>query len=424
MLKQTFKLCLVIALALISCNRTCKGVSDSSEAGHASPNKAQKSQVLDKTIVVSGPNELKAEKQRNLEKQIVVTGPNDIKLELVYIQPGSFIMGRNTTLERLISIINFEASSGIDEGPPRKVTITRGFYIGKYKVTVGQYCKFLNSPDVNQPTRFLSFNYWSRIIKRNGRFVPREPELRDSDVSTVHWEGSKAFCDWLSKSTGRCFRLPTEAEWEFAIRSPEGLHSRGGSDWFIEEWVSDYYTTRYPRKDEIDPTGPKAPPVVLPVWGYRRPGYRVLRRGSTSRDCGFYADDAGVYGFRVLMEVDKDQRQQKKQPQSAEKTQPPIALNAPVEFQMRQRSTVALPGSNDRILITIGDITRGRVMMSLSWRDGNGIVPTRSMWENDRVVFVVDGHSYKIKLKQLMNVWIGEDTARFELSPAATESAR
>jgi hypothetical protein len=113
-----------------------------------------------------------------------------------------------------------------------------------------------------------------------------------------------------------------------------------------------------------------------------------------------------------------------KPPQPAEKPEPPIILNAPIQFQMTQRSTIALPGSNDRILITINDITRGQVMTSLSWRDGNVILEARSMRQNDCVTFAVDGHAYKLQLKQLTNLLVGEDTARFELSPAATELAQ
>lgn len=108
----------------------------------------------------------------------------------------------------------------------------------------------------------------------------------------------------------------------------------------------------------------------------------------------------------------------------SEKTQPPIALDYPVEFQMKQRSTIALSGSNDRIFITIDDITRGQVMTSLSWNDGGIIVTSRSMRENDHVTFKVEDHEYKIKLKQLTNVLVGEDTARFELSLATTESGQ
>ncbi|MHC4617996.1 MAG: DUF5329 family protein [Planctomycetota bacterium] len=106
----------------------------------------------------------------------------------------------------------------------------------------------------------------------------------------------------------------------------------------------------------------------------------------------------------------------------AEKPPPPIVLNAPLEFQVNQRSTIAIPGSNDRILITIDDITRRQVMTSLCWQDGNVIVATHSMRENDRLTFALDGHTYRIELKQLTNLLVGEDTARFELSLVLTES--
>lgn len=101
----------------------------------------------------------------------------------------------------------------------------------------------------------------------------------------------------------------------------------------------------------------------------------------------------------------------------AEKLEPPIVLSAPIEFQMEQGSTVALPDSNDGILIKIGDITRGQVITSLSWFDGAIIVTARSMRENDRLTFEAEGHRYVITLKELRNVLAGEDTARFELSP-------
>jgi hypothetical protein len=72
------------------------------------------------------------------------------------------------------------------------------------------------------------------------------------------------------------------------------------------EWVGDYYASKYPRKKEVDPTGPKDPPV-LSVFEGDHPGYRVLRRSLsrlTERSFGLDANDAGIYSFRVLMEVD------------------------------------------------------------------------------------------------------------------------
>lgn len=113
----------------------------------------------------------------------------------------------------------------------------------------------------------------------------------------------------------------------------------------------------------------------------------------------------------------------KEPPPSAQKPRAPIALDGPVEFQIGQRSTVALPGSEGRVVITIDDITRGQVMTSLAWRDGRVITATRSLHENDRIPFAIEGCKYVIALKSLHNVLIGEDTARFELSRAGGPSA-
>lgn len=103
---------------------------------------------------------------------------------------------------------------------------------------------------------------------------------------------------------------------------------------------------------------------------------------------------------------------------------PPIALDSAVEFSVSQRSTTPLPKSDDKLLLTLDDITTGQVLVTLSWDDGRTVVATRSVRENDIVVFTVSKHTYKLKLKDLRNVLIGEDTAVFRLWPATGEVER
>ena len=283
------------------------------------------------------------------EKEIIVNGPSNLNFELVYIKPGKFTMGRNTKIDSILESFFIEGASS-DEGPPRKVTITKGFYIGKYKVTNSQYCEFLNSSDVNNPGQFISLNKWSGILLKNGKYISK-PETENDPVNTVPWRGADAFCQWLSKKTGRRFRLPTEAEWEFTARGPEGRDYPWGNKtpkplqhlwesdspdelketWdhvsvydvaqntpfnvtpdgvvgmagSIGEWVSDYYG-KYPNRDEIDPTGPNKPPNT---FSFDNTPDKVLRRSQfalTERTLGYDANDAGIYGFRILMEVEKN----------------------------------------------------------------------------------------------------------------------
>jgi hypothetical protein len=106
---------------------------------------------------------------------------------------------------------------------------------------------------------------------------------------------------------------------------------------------------------------------------------------------------------------------------SVPKPAAPIVLDAPVEFTVYQRSTIPLPGSNEKVVITIDDITRGQVMATILWQNGTPIAPTRSVHKKDVVTFTVSNHTYKIKLEQLTNVLVGEDSAVFQLWPATIE---
>ena len=164
------------------------------------------------------------------------------------------------------------------------------------------------------------------------------------------------------------------------------------------------------RTKSIPPV-PKTPPTFGLGWTCP-PGDRVLRRGwLTERDAGLDADDAGVYSFRVLMEMDQDQPEQRKLP----------SIDLPVEFTVWQRSTVPLPKSDGKLLLTIGDITWWQVRVSLSWLDGEHVFSNRSLGENDIVTFTVGNQAYKLKLNTLTNTRIAEDYAVFQLWPATAE---
>ncbi len=104
-------------------------------------------------------------------------------IEMVPVPEGSFLMG---------SPKNEEWHSD-DEGPQHRVTVP-SFYIGKYEVTQAQWRAVMGA----NPSRFKGDN------------LP---------VERVSWDDAKEFCRRLSQMTGEEYRLPTEAEWEYACRA-------------------------------------------------------------------------------------------------------------------------------------------------------------------------------------------------------------
>ena len=180
---------------------------------------------------------------------------NSIGLELKLLPPGTFMMG--------------QAGAGSDE-IPRRVTLTRPFYIGVYEVTNAQWKQVMGS-------------------------VPSRWKEDDLPVEQVSWRDAVRFCETLSDSpeeraAGRVYRLPTEAEWEYACRAGTTTRFSFGDDdsklvdfgWFdgnsgrqthpvgekkpnvfglydmhgnVWEWVSDWYE-EHPTGEVTDPQGP------------------------------------------------------------------------------------------------------------------------------------------------------------------------
>jgi len=104
---------------------------------------------------------------------------------LIRIPAGSFIMGDD---------------SNMHTAPTHKVTLNKAFAIGKYEVTFEEYDFFAQSTGKPLP----GDNGWGR---------------EDRPIIHVSWEDANAYAQWLSKTTGKKFRLPTEAEWEYVARA-------------------------------------------------------------------------------------------------------------------------------------------------------------------------------------------------------------
>ena len=127
-------------------------------------------------------------------KNYTETLPSELSFEMIYIKEGSFMMG------------NDDNKAYDWEKPVHKVTVP-SFYLGKYLLTQVLWEAVMG----NNPSRFKGEN---------------------RPVEQVSWEDTQIFIQKLNEMTGRTYRLPTEAEWEFAARG--GIHTEeyryAGSD--------------------------------------------------------------------------------------------------------------------------------------------------------------------------------------------------
>jgi formylglycine-generating enzyme required for sulfatase activity len=112
---------------------------------------------------------------------------NGVTLEMVYIPEGRFLMGSPET----------EKGRNSDEGPQHQVTL-EPFYMGKYPVTQAQY---------------------KAVMGKNPSYFKSWFKGKNRPVEQVSWHDAVEFCKRLSEMTGRTYRLPSEAQWEYAIRA-------------------------------------------------------------------------------------------------------------------------------------------------------------------------------------------------------------
>ena len=227
---------------------------------------------------------------------------NSIAMKLVRIEPGSFMMGQ-------------QQGGDFDEQPVHKVNITRPFYMSAAEVTNAQYEQF-------DPSH--------RHLRGRSGFS------RDGDeaVIFVSWDDATAFCKWLSEKHGRPYRLPTEAEWEYACRAgtttdyytggtwpeqfrknqqrprepkPVGLHvgRTTANAWGlydmhgnVEEWCTDWYGP-YKAAEQTNPIGPAGGDFRVTRGGSHNTQLRYLR--SANRMGTLPEDRHWLIGFRVVM---------------------------------------------------------------------------------------------------------------------------
>ena len=244
-----------------------------------------------------------AEAERRRLAQLPREIRNSIGMELVLLEAGTFAMGSPPT----------EAGRDADEGPVHEVTISQRFYLGKYEVTEGQWQAVMGRE------RFNSFN---------------STGCSNCPVSWISWADAQAFIAALNRREGvETYRLPTEAEWEYAARAGTqtayhfgdaageldhyawygemllfggdhpvgqkrpnawGLYDMHGNVW---EWVADW-KGQYPQGPVTDPRGPSTGVFRVIRGGSWNNSARLCRvanrnRGATGTTHFYRGDQSG-----------------------------------------------------------------------------------------------------------------------------------
>ena len=250
---------------------------------------------------------------------------NSIVMEFVRIERGTFRMGGGDPLPAGIVNKAGQVNGDFDELPNRQVTISRPFYMGVCEVTNQQYEQF--DPIHKQ-------------LRGKVGFAKEDDEA----VVFVDWHEAARFCEWLSQREGLPYRLPTEAEWEYACRAgtttqfnvgdelgPEYL-IRAGETWYpdaehedenaqtvlplkvkqtapnawglydmhgnVEEWCHDWYGP-YDPADVVDPVGRAEGTFRVTRGGSHSTEIYYLR--SVNRSAAIPEDKHWLIGFRVVL---------------------------------------------------------------------------------------------------------------------------
>jgi eukaryotic-like serine/threonine-protein kinase len=272
---------------------------------------------------------------------------NSVGMKLRRVPAGEFWMG-STREEADAALARMKAGKGgawyqaspPSETPRRRVRLTKAFYLGTHEVRFAEFRQFVTATGYRTDAETdgkgadgLAGGKWSTRPEFNWRNTGLDPD-EDLPVTNVSWNDAVAFCDWLTRKEGAAYRLPTEAEWEYACRAGTTTSSFWGDDearrndhvWSaansggrphpvgrrrpnawglydmngnVYEYCSDWFTTGvFTAALLVDPTGPATGTEIVVrsgSWGTDPSHCRSAFRGGASKTHRNRRD-----GFRVV----------------------------------------------------------------------------------------------------------------------------
>jgi len=291
----------------------------------------------------------KASNESEMKPYSEVIEQTDVKVEMIPIPGGSFLMGSPAT----------EPDHQADEGPQHKVDIAP-FWMGEYEITWEAYDIWGEDLDILR-RKIMGKRSTEHDADADAVTRPTEPYVdmsfgmgkgRNPAISMTQ-HAARTYCRWLSAKTGRYYRLPTEAEWEYACRAgtqtayyfgddaselgsyawfdansdeayhsvglkkpnPWGLYDMHGNvaEWVLDQYIPDFYSSQS--------ANPSSPPLAIPTelyprvvrggsWEDEAPMLRSAARKGSSEDWKeqdpqipqsiWYHTDAQGVGFRIV----------------------------------------------------------------------------------------------------------------------------
>ena len=149
-------------------------------------------------------------------------------MKLALIPAGEFEMGSKLSAPELVAKFGQTEAYFADEFPLHRVKLSQPYYMGRHEVTVGQFRKFVTDDGYQTEAETdgkggFGFDEAKGTFVQDAKYTWRNAGFSQTDghpVVNVTWNDAQKFCAWLSrKDGGTTYRLPTEAEWEYAAKA-------------------------------------------------------------------------------------------------------------------------------------------------------------------------------------------------------------